>query len=153
MKKIPAFLLATIIAMTEVGCNDSDYSYTSYYNYRNDSSSEIHLTSFNFIKGELEEDPDYTFVIPVGQTYTLRFATEGGYPYPFMWRSPTGADYVNVDNGYKRFVNTRYSTSGEDKLFREDSYEIIKSNKKGRNRTCQYVFTDKDFENAQPLEP
>lgn len=153
MKKIPALLLAMIIAMVETGCNDSDYSYTSYYNYRNDSSSEIHLESYSYYDGELHEEPDYSFVIPVGQTYTLRFATEGGYPYPFMWRSPTEEDRVVVSNNEKQFFNTRHANFGEIKLFREDSYEIIKSNKKGRNRTYQYVFTDKDFENAQPLEP
>lgn len=151
MKKISALFLATLIALTQIGCNESDYSYTSYYEYRNDSSSEIHLTSYNYIKGELAEDPDYSFVIPVGESHTLRFATEGGYPYPFMWRSPTGADYITVINGVKIFVNTRYSTTGEDMLFREDSYEIIKSSKKGRNRTYQYVLTDRDFQSAQPL--
>lgn len=151
MKKISALFLATLIALTQIGCNESDYSYTSYYEYRNDSSSEIHLESYSYYDGELHEEPDYSFVIPVGESHTLRFATEGGYPYPFMWSSPTEEDRVVVSNDEKQFFNTRHANFGEIKLFREDSYEIIKSSKKGRNRTYQYVFTDKDFQSAQPL--
>lgn len=153
MKKVPAFLLATIIAITEIGCNDSDYSYTSYYEYRNNSSSVIYFNSYSYATGELIEEPDYSFVIPVGDSFTLRFDTEGGYPYPFMWASPTDKDRVVVSNDEKQFFNTRHANFGDIKLFREDSYEIVKSSKKGRNRTYQYVFTDKDFENAQPVEP
>lgn len=153
MKKIPALFIAMIIAMVETGCKDSDDTYTSYYNYRNDSSSEIHLESYSYYDGELHEEPNYTFTIPIGESYTLRFNIEGGYPYPFMWSSPTEEDRVVVTNDEKQFFNTRHANFGENKLFREDSYEIVKSNKKGRDRTYQYVFTDKDFENAQPIEP
>lgn len=135
-----------------MGCRDSEYTYTSFYIYKNDSSRDITFKSFNCVSDYLE-DPEYSFVILVGNAHTLRFDTEGGLPYPFMWRSPTSSDYVIVSNGEKQFENTRYSPTGEDKLFRRETYEITKDSKKHRDRTYQYVFTDKDFENATPIEP
>lgn len=154
MKKLSALFITAIIAMAQSSC-DSDDVYHSFYHYRNECSTDIRLTSYRYRNGELLEDPDYTFVIPCGETHTLRFDTEGNgsYPYPFMWTSPTGADYVRVTNGIKQFINTRHSFTGEDKLFREESYEILKTAPKDRTRTYQYVFTDKDFDGAELVDP
>lgn len=152
MKKLSALFIAIIVAATQSGC-DPDYVYTSYYCYKNECSTDIRLASYNYLSGELRKDPDCTFVIPCGGTHTLRFDTEGNYPYPFMWTSPTGADCVCVTNGMQRFINTRHSFTGEDKLFREESYEILKTSRKERARTYRYVFTDEDFDDAQPVEP
>lgn len=151
MKKLSVLLITAIVATTQSGC-DSEDVYHSYYRYKNECSTDIRLTSYNYLSGELLEDPDYTFVIPCGETHTLRFDTEGNYPYPFMWTSPMGADRVCVTNGTRQFINTRHSFTGEDKLFREESYEVLKTSQKERTRTYQYVFTDKDFDDAEPVE-
>lgn len=151
MKKLLILSAAISILLTFAGCSDSDDSYTSNYIYKNDSSQDITIKSYNYVNGDFLEDTNYSFVIPVGKTHTLHFDTEGGFPYPFMWRSPTGADYIVVSNGEKQFTNTRHSPDGEDKLFMQETYEITSNGKKKRELTCQYVFTDKDFENATPI--
>ena len=133
MRKILIISITAFTAALFIGCSDSDYSYTSNYIYKNDSSRDITMKSYNYANGDLLEDANYTFVIPAGKAHTLRFDTEGGFPYPFMWTSPTGADYIVISNGEKQFTNTRHSSTGEDKLFRSETYEILKNNDKKRN--------------------
>ena len=94
MRKILIISITAFTAALFIGCSDSDYSYTSNYIYKNDSSRDITMKSYNYANGDLLEDANYTFVIPAGKAHTLRFDTEGGFPYPFMWTSPTGADYI-----------------------------------------------------------
>lgn len=149
-------ILISAIAMTFTSCGEtlSEYVHVAYYVYVNKSSLDITVDSYYIADGEFHQKPESTFIIPVGNSHTLRFDSDAGLPIPFSWIfNPLPSDYVIVSNGEKQFVNTRSVTSGNDKLYRVDSYEIIEESKKNRNRVCQYVFTDKDFENAVPIEP
>ena len=73
MRKILIISITAFTAALFIGCSDSDYSYTSNYIYKNDSSRDITMKSYNYANGDLLEDANYTFVIPAGKAHTLRF--------------------------------------------------------------------------------
>ena len=76
MRKILIISITAFTAALFIGCSDSDYSYTSNYIYKNDSSRDITMKSYNYANGDLLEDANYTFVIlpekPIHCVLTLK---------------------------------------------------------------------------------
>ena len=55
MRKILIISITAFTAALFIGCSDSDYSYTSNYIYKNDSSRDITMKSYNYANGDLLE--------------------------------------------------------------------------------------------------
>lgn len=168
MKKIILFL---VVLFTLTGCIDGllDYEIATNYIYRNDTSSDITITSYTpngplDTWTEIDGWKEYmSFVIPADEE---RIATidqkrapgdktvihtrgrENNYIPPMSWQSnATGRDYTLVSNG-ERIV--KQTVMYNDELYRLESYTLIDDEL--RNATFLYVFTDDFFANGELVE-
>ncbi len=143
MKKIIRFITITTLAMAGCGLGvKGDYSYLVHYVYVNESSSEITVRSV--IPMEKIDDIEHTFTLPVNDRCTISLHSDY-YPRPFCCGSQK--DYLTVSNGTKT-VTQRYRYL--DELYVEDNYTLI--SEEHRVKTMQYVFTDKFFNEEEPIE-
>ena len=142
MKKL--LLISVLIIYTFTGCF-TEYVYVSTYIYKNQTSSSITVKVHYVSK-------DSIFVISPQESYELEFYYDGAsYPPPFLFAGFDINDSIVVSNGDKQFVHKRFPLNPEtNNLYQEETYTFV--NEKKRHRTYEYIFTDDDFVNAEPIE-
>ena len=124
---------------------------TSVYMYKNQTSSSITIKAHSYFLKK-----DSVLIISPGGMLELIFGIEHEvlFPPPFSWDEcpPYTDDYIVVSNGEKQLIHKFYPPAPEtNNLYQEETYTFV--NEKKRHRTYQYIFTDADFENAEPIEP
>lgn len=146
IKKNTLLLLA--ISITFIGCM-KEYVYISSFVYNNESSWDITVESHS-----PDNRLDSIFVIPRGGSHTIELDSEGGFPYPFMWRSSNrgSLDYAVFSNQNKQFIHRVYPLEPTtNNLYQFETYKLVHSEQ--YKRTYQYTFTDADFTDAASIIP
>ncbi len=150
MKKL--LLISVLIIFVFVGCN-KDYVYVSTCVYKNQTDESICFTwHSHYARRSLTEDT--IFIIPPQGMHELKFRREGACPPPFCgdYMGPFYDDSIVISNGEKQFIHKFYPPDPEtNNLYQEETYKLVKERK--RHRTYEYIFTDDDFVNAEPIEP
>ncbi len=145
MKKL--LLIPVLIIFAFSGCI-TEYVYLSTYVYKNQTSYSITVKAHSCF---LEKDS--VFIIPPSESHMLEFMVDGSHYSPPFWGDYISiSDYIVVSNGEKQFIHKFYPPDPEtNNLYQEETYKLVKERK--RHRTYEYIFTDDDFVNAEPIEP
>ncbi len=148
MKKL--LLIPVLIIFAFSGCN-ADYTHIATYVYKNLTSSSIKV-KYNYFFNK----KDSIFIIPPSGKHLLEFMKGGVYPPPFYgeYQYPTLNDSIVVSNGERQFIHKYIHTLPPkletNNLYQKETYKLVKERK--RHRTYEYIFTDDDFVNAEPIE-